>query len=69
MAKALLGHVATGRVPAQYVSENARLRARVTDLELLVARLQQENDRLSSLHAADLDDEIAAELAVGLSHH
>lgn len=68
MAKALLGHVASGRVPAHYVSENARLRARVSDLELLVARLQDENARLSSMHAADLDVELAAELSAGMSH-
>jgi hypothetical protein len=47
MAKALFGHVATDpRGTSRLVGENARLRARVSDLQVLVARLQDENDRL-----------------------
>ena len=67
MAKALLGHVVAGHVPASLLSDNARLRARVADLEVLVRRLQDENDRLSQLQAADLDAELASELSAGLT--
>jgi len=46
MAKALLGH----RVyrDDRLVLENARLRSRVRDLEILVERLQRESDRLQA---------------------
>ena len=58
MAKALLGHLGIDqRGSAQLSSENARLRARVADLEALVRRLQDENDRLTDLQAAALLDE------------
>jgi len=57
MAKALLGHLHTDpRGATRLVSENARLRARVADLEALVQRLQVENDRLTDLQAASLLD-------------
>lgn len=57
MAKALFGHLHTDpRGAHRLVSENARLRARVADLEALVSRLQVENDRLTDLQAASLLD-------------
>lgn len=55
MAKALLGHLHTDpRGAARLVSENARLRLRVRDLEALVLRLQDENTRLSDLQTTAL---------------
>lgn len=58
MAKALLGHLGIDqRGSVQLSSENSRLRARVADLETLVRRLQQENDRLTDLQAAALLDD------------
>ncbi|WP_110238865.1 hypothetical protein [Nocardioides gilvus] len=55
MAKALLGHLHTDqRGASRLVSENARLRLRVRDLEALVLRLQDENTRLSDLQATAL---------------
>lgn len=57
MAKALIGYLNSDlRVPARLEVDNARLRARVSDLEQLVLRLQGENDRLASAHAAVLLD-------------
>lgn len=57
MAKALIGHLDTSvRGGARLTSENARLRRRVAELEALVLRLQQENDRLTDLHASALLD-------------
>ncbi|GGD17533.1 hypothetical protein [Nocardioides daphniae] len=50
MAKALLGHLHTDtRGSSRMVSENARLRQRIADLEALVVRLQDENTRLADL--------------------
>ena len=50
MAKALIGHLDSDlRIPSRIAAENQRLRARVGELEALVLRLQQDNDRL--LHA------------------
>ena len=47
MAKALIGYMHSDpRTPARLVSENARLRARVSELEALTLRLAQENDAL-----------------------
>ena len=47
MAKALIGHLHSDpRTQARLSVENARLRARVSDLEALVLRLSQENDAL-----------------------
>ncbi|WP_104107223.1 hypothetical protein [Nocardioides sp. 616] len=60
MAKALLGHLSTDvrGGNARLQGENARLRMRVSELEALVLRLQQDNDRLTDLQAATLlDDE------------
>ncbi|MDT9593899.1 hypothetical protein RDV89_12520 [Nocardioides zeae] len=60
MAKALIGYLNSDlRVPSGLAVDNARLRARVSDLEALVLRLQAENDRLAAAHAAvllDLED-------------
>jgi cell division protein FtsB len=54
MPKALLGHVhGDHRIPARLAAENARLRARVSELEALTLRLAQENDALAA--AADRD--------------
>ena len=56
MAKALIGYMNSDlRTPAHLTVENARLRARVRDLEELVLRLSQENDALAAAQAADLD--------------
>lgn len=56
MAKALLGYVHSDlRDPRQAV-DNARLRARVSELEELVVRLSEENDRLVAARAAELLD-------------
>jgi hypothetical protein len=47
MAKALIGHLDSDlRIPSRIAAENQRLRARVGELEALVLRLQQDNDRL-----------------------
>lgn len=56
MAKALIGYLNSDlRSPALAV-ENARLRARVGELEALVLRLSEENDKLVAARAADLLD-------------
>ena len=54
MAKAIFGYLngPDSRAVASVAAENRRLRDRVTDLEALVARLQEENDALA---AAALD--------------
>ena len=58
MAKALLGYMSSDlRNPARLTAEklagdNRRLRERVADLEALIARLQDENDRLTAAQAA-----------------
>lgn len=58
MAKALLGHLAMDpRSTTRLTGENARLRLRIEELETLVLRLQQENDRLTDLQAAALLDD------------
>lgn len=62
MAKTLMGQFGAAH-PAQLSSENARLRARVAELSAERDRLLEENDRLSALHSADLDTELANELA------
>jgi hypothetical protein len=54
MAKALIGYMNSDlRDPRQAV-ENARLRARVTELEALVVRLSEENDKLVAARAEEL---------------
>jgi hypothetical protein len=58
MAKALLGYMSSDlRNPARLTAdrlaaENRALRTRVADLEALVTRLQEENDKLTAAHAA-----------------
>ncbi len=57
MAKALLGTFHTDqRATASLLSENARLRRRVSELEALVVHLQDENDRLAAAEAVALLD-------------
>lgn len=59
MAKALIGYLNSDpRTPGHLSVENARLRARVRDLEELVTSLKEENDRLVSAHADLLDSEM-----------
>jgi hypothetical protein len=54
MAKALIGYLDSDpRTSARLVAENARLRARVSELEAITLRLAQENDALAA--AADRD--------------
>ena len=55
MAKALIGHLHSDlRSTSPLVTENARLRARVRDLEALVRRLQERNDELLDAQAVEL---------------
>lgn len=54
MAKALIGHLPTDHHGSRLSAENAHLRRRVRDLEALVTRLQEENDRLAELRSAEL---------------
>jgi hypothetical protein len=57
MAKALIGYMNSDlRTPARLVAENDRLRARVGELEALVLRLSEENDKLTAAHAVALLD-------------
>jgi hypothetical protein len=57
MAKALVGHLDRDRgLPNRIAAENAQLRARIADLEELVTRLMEENDRLAVAQAARLLD-------------
>jgi len=61
MAKALIGYMNSDlRTPARLVAENDRLRTRVGELETLVRRLSEENDRLAATQAAMLDLESAS---------
>lgn len=64
MAKALIGYLNSDlRTPARLAAENARLRARVGELETLVLRLSEDNDRLAAAHAATLLDLESAALS------
>lgn len=57
MAKALIGYLNSDlRTPTRLVADNARLRARVGELEALVLKLSEENDKLVAARAADLLD-------------
>lgn len=57
MAKALIGYLNSDlRSTARLSAENARLRARVGELEALVLRLSEENDALAARPDADLLD-------------
>ena len=54
MAKALIGYMNSDLRSPALAAENARLRARVGELEALAGRLSEENDRLARAHAAAL---------------
>jgi hypothetical protein len=54
MAKALIGYLDSDLRSPALASENARLRARVAELEALARRLSEENQRLAEAHAAAL---------------
>jgi hypothetical protein len=55
MAKALIGYMNSDlRDPRLTAVENSRLRARVTELEALVLRLSEENDKLVASKAEEL---------------
>ena len=56
MAKALIGHLNSDLRDPRLAIENARLRTRVRELEALVLRLSQENDKLVAARAAELLD-------------
>lgn len=66
MAKALIGYMNSDlRTPAALVAENHRLRARVRELEALVLRLSEENDKLAAEQAVamlDLEHESLQEM-------
>jgi hypothetical protein len=63
MAKALIGYMNSDlRTPARLVAENDRLRTRVGELEALVLRLTEENDKLAAAQAATLLDIEAASM-------
>jgi hypothetical protein len=56
MAKALIGYMHSDlRTPHHLIAENARLRARVQELEQLVLTLKSENDSLVAAHATLLE--------------
>jgi hypothetical protein len=59
MAKALIGHLQQDRgITTRLAAENHQLRVRVAELEALVTRLMEENDRLAvtqAAHVLDLD--------------
>lgn len=54
MAKALIGHLNSDLRDPRLAADNARLRARVGELEALVLRLSDENDRLIAARAAEI---------------
>jgi hypothetical protein len=54
MAKALIGHLSSDLRDPRIAADNSRLRARVAELEALVLRLSEENDRLVSARAEEL---------------
>jgi hypothetical protein len=57
MAKALIGHLQPDRSQhLRLAAENAQLRARVAELDALVTRLMEENDRLAVAQAARVLD-------------
>ena len=54
MAKALIGYMNSDLRDPRLTAENSRLRARVGELEAIVLRLSEENDRLVATQAAEL---------------
>lgn len=56
MAKALIGYLNSDLRDPRIAADNARLRARVAELESLVLRLSEENDRLVAARASELLD-------------
>ncbi len=54
MAKALIGYLNSDLRDPRLAADNARLRNRVSELEALVTKLSDENDRLVAAQAADL---------------
>jgi hypothetical protein len=59
MAKALIGYMHSDlRTPHHLIAENARLRARVQELEQLVLSLKSENDTLVATHTELLESSI-----------
>ena len=57
MAKALIGHLQQDRgLSARMTAENHQLRVRIAELEALVTRLMEENDRLAVEQAAHVLD-------------
>ena len=57
MAKALIGYMNSDlRTPARLVAENDRLRSRVHELEALVLRLTEDNDKLTAAQAVSMLD-------------
>lgn len=59
MAKALIGYMHSDlRTPHHLVAENARLRARVQELQELVLSLKSENDTLVAAHTELMESSI-----------
>ena len=59
MAKALIGYMNSDlRTPHHLIAENARLRARVQELEQLVLSVKSENDTLVAAHTELLESSI-----------
>ena len=54
MAKALIGYMNSDLRDPRLAAENNRLRARVRELEALVLRLSEENDKLVAARAEEL---------------
>ncbi len=54
MAKALIGHLNSDLRDPRLAVENARLRNRVAELESLVLRLSEENDKLMTARAEQI---------------
>ena len=54
MAKALIGYMNSDLRDPRLAAENSRLRARVGELEAVILRLSEENDRLVATQAAEL---------------
>ena len=56
MAKALIGYMNSDLRDPRLTAENSRLRKRVGELEAIVLRLSEENDKLVAAQAAELLD-------------